>query len=226
MRGDIMEFEIDVLPASERYVEMLEYLPFIAVALENNGIKPSNSGRVIIVDRHTVQFKGVEVRFLRRQDAVFHYQGNIEWDIGVTQASFKLPIEADLSALANGKVMVRVHLRVAKLIPQAITDRIKLKVMSLSGPAVQQKLLDYFDRLTKVNSPARGVDGLKELILIDGYNLLGASGGGTLTEPGDAEPISDQILLLITLAIWFVIVPLSYAGVHLWRKIMTRRSSR
>ncbi|MGB7542560.1 MAG: hypothetical protein WA373_14980 [Burkholderiales bacterium] len=218
----VLEFDIPVSPGAARYTDLLAYPPFLAVALDNNGIRPSNSGRVVIVDRQTLQFRNARVKFLGRQGAVFQYEGKIEWDIGVTQARFTLPVEADLSALASGKVTVRVRLPMAKLFPQTLTDRIRLKVQSLAGPEVQKRMLDYLDAVAKKAPPGRGVDGLFEPILADAYNLSLGRSDAAGREPGDAEPLSDQLLFFATLAIWLVIVPLALLGRKLWRKYRRR----
>jgi hypothetical protein len=42
-------------------------------------------------------------------------------------------------------------------------------------------------------------------------------------EPGDAEPIADQWMLLATLAIWLFIVPGFFVARTVWRKTKAHR---
>src|SRR5450759_2207347 len=214
--ANVVSFEIAVIPNVNRYLELLAYPAYVAVALENNGLNPINSSRVIIRDGQTLQFRNVVVRYLERKDAVYRYEALIEWELGVTQASFKMPIEIDVAAISKDSISVRVYPPLAKLFPEELVDLIRIMVQSIATPEAQKKMLDYLDELAKKQRAESGVYGLIEQIMIHAYNQTAGSPSASVgREPGDAEPLSDQVLLLITLMIW-VVAPLTLLGWRYW----------
>ncbi len=214
---EAIHFDLEVLPDAKRYVELAAYPSYLAAALQNNGFASSQSGRVIIEDGRTLRFKNAVVTFVRQDKAVFHYNATVEWSIGIAQSKFELPVEADLSRVGEGKVAIRVYPPLAKLFPEELMDKIRLKVQSVANLAVQQRMLEYFDGLPGSKEGRLDTARMFERILIDAYNLPavapGLVGAG---EPGDALPLSDQVLLLITLMIW-VVAPLAWLGWRYWR---------
>jgi len=213
---DAMSLEIPVLPEAQRHVVLLEYPPYLALALDNIGVKLIGSGKISILDANSLRYRGMVLRYVHRNGSVYSYEASLNWGIGT------LAIEADISGLDKGKIGVRVFLPAAKLLPQDVTDRIQLKIRSLADLAVQRKILGYFDDLKKKSGPSSGMDTIFNLILVQAYNNQASIGSFASREPGDAEPLSDQLLLLITLAIWLVIVPIVAAGQYLWRKYRRR----
>lgn len=226
-RGDAIAFEVAVLPDAQRHIELLTYPAYLAVALENNGLSPSMSSRIIIQDGKALQIKNAVLRYSGKKGTTYIYDASVTWSIGVGETSFKIPVEVDTSAMQNGKMRVLVHLSLAKYFPQDLIDRISLKINTLADMSVQKKMIDYLDRLAEKRGLERGMEGTIELIMIEAYNRQSATGGAAAgREPGDAEPLSDQLLLLITLVIWLVIVPLAILGQYLWRKLKERRAAR
>lgn len=219
---DPLRFDIQVIPGAERYLDFLAYPAYLAVALENNGVKPSNSGRVTIVDGKTLRFKSALLQFTEKKGTTYKYQSSLEWDIGPTQVKFKVPAEIDTASLSSGKISVRIYPPFAKLFPQALVERVNLKVQALTDVNVQKKMLSYFDGLAKNQPAGWGVDGMLSQILVQAYNTGDTQNVNCISrEPGDAEPLSDQVLFLATLIIWLVIVPL---GIYLWRFFKRRRT--
>lgn len=221
---DAVCFELDVLPEAKRYAELAAYPSYLAVALKNNGLRPSESGLLIIEDRRTLRFKNAELTFLRQEKGVFHYRATVEWSIGIAQSKFEIPVQADLSRLGDGKAVVRVYPPLAQVFPDQLNDKVRLKIQSLASPAVQKRMLGYFDGLPGSKGAHLDTGLMFERILLDAYNLAavapGLAGG---REPGDAEPIADQWMLFATLAIWLLIVPAFYA-VRAWRRKRRRET--
>ena len=211
-----IQFEITVLPCAKRHVDVLAYPPYLAVALMNNGINPGNWGNVTILDRNTLQlqFMNAVVRFVERKGSLFIYKSSLEWNIGPVRKSFKLLSEVDIAAVEKGKVVIRVFPPLATIFPDVLTKRIRGKIQSLANEGTQKVMLNYFDDLEKKRSEGSGDAGTIELILRQAYNLH----KWTKREPGDAEPLSDQVLLLATLTIWFIIVPVSLLVIYIWRR--------
>jgi len=213
-----LQFVIPVVPGVDRHLELLAYPPYLAVALENNGITLSNLSRVTIVDAHTVQFKNAFLRFSEKKGSRFYYQAKIELEIVNVKTAFNLRTEIDTSEIGKSMVTVRIYTPVARLLPELVVEKIKKKIQSLTGEAVQKKMLVYFTDLEKKRPQGSGIAGALELILIQGYNTSSSMRLGEGPEPGDAETFSDQILFLATLAIWFIIVPLAALFFYIWRR--------
>jgi len=219
-----LQFIIPVLPEAERYLDLLAYPPYLAVALENNGIAPSNLSRVVIVDAHTLQFKNAFLRFSEKKGSRYFYQAKMELEIANVKTGFNLQTEIDTSQIKKGTVTIRIYTSMAGLLPKPLVDKIEIKIKSLTGEVVQKKMLTYFDDLEKRRSHGSGIAGTLELILIQGYNTSSSAKLGEGREPGDAEPLSDQILFLATLVIWFIFVPLAILAFYLRRRFKHRRT--
>ena len=212
-------FDLEVLPAASRYVELASYPAYLLVALQNNGISPSAAGRVVVEDARTLRFKFTELSFVRAANGVFHYKATVGWPVGIVQTKFELPVEADLSKVGEGKVAIRVYPPLAQLFPDELTDKIRLKVQGIATPAAQQRMLAYFDGLPGSKETRMDTARMFERILIDAYNQSAlAPGLAGAREPGDAEPLADQWMLLTTLAIWLVIVPGFFAARAVWKR--------
>jgi hypothetical protein len=218
-KREALRFELDVQSAAQRYVELAKYPSYLAVVLHNNGFNPSQSSRIIIENGRTLHFRNAVVRFVREEKGVFHYNAVVEWSIGIAESKFDFPVEADLSGIGQGKVSIRIYPPLAEVFPQELTERIRLKLQSVANAAVQQRILEYLDAATG-GAAGRPLDlpALIERILIDAYNLPAVAPGlAGAREPGDAEPLSDQVLLLITLFIW-VVAPVAWIGWRRWRR--------
>jgi hypothetical protein len=217
-----LDFVISVIPEAMRYVDLLEFPPYLAAALDNNGIRTSNSGRVIIRDRNTLEFKNSVVRFLKRNGERFFYEAAIEWDLAGTQASIKIPVEVDVKDIQKGSLAIHMRPPLAKYLPDALTDKIKLKIASLADESTQARMLDYVAKVAQRTGATQQLrtDRILEQILFDSHNLPMVSAGQcTGREPGDAEPLSDQWMLIAALGIW-VVGPLFWIT---YRRVRQRR---
>ena len=213
--ADELRFELATLPGFERHVRLLERPGYIGVVLENNDLPPSLSSKLVVRDRgREAQAKSGIVRFTGRNGAVYNYEGGVS--LGIGKASITVPASVDVSALASGKTVVVARLPLANLLSDEKRDRIQNKVRALANTAVQQKILDYLDAMSKL----AGADpnALFEAILLDSYNRSGGPAAGR-ADVGDAVPISEQWMLIVTLVIWLILVP---AGLLIY-KLRRRR---
>lgn len=222
---DGIQFEVRTVSGAERYLELLAYPPYLALALENNGIRPSQTSPFIIVDRHTLQFKRIFLQFIERKGALFIYEGKVELKLANMDFSLKTKTTVDTSQISKGLVYINVNTSGAKLIPSAVIEHFRAKIQELANETIQKKLITYFDEIIKQKLPGRGTWGMEEYILIQSYNRMSNAFAGTslIREPGDAEPLSDQVLFLITVAIWFFIVPFVWLTIYFWRRRKRRR---
>lgn len=214
-----LQFEIPIVQGAEKYLDLLGYPAYLVAALENNGIKASNMGRVALIDERTVQFKTVLLHFVEKKGAIYSFKSSLEWDIPLKHLKFDVPVEIDTSSASKGNIRASVFLPLANHFPDALVERVRMKIKILSAPEVQERMLGYFVDLSKKTDPASGLQGLFTKIMLQSYSSTPVEVGGACAprEPGDAESLSDQAYLLATLAIWFIIGPASIAAFVVWR---------
>jgi hypothetical protein len=213
-----LRFEIPTLPGFQRHTGLLERPGYLAVALENVDLPPSSSSKLAVREAgREVQAKSVVIRFTGRKAAAYAYEAGASLGIGSTKVTF--PVTVDLSALASGRVIVVADVPLATLLSDEKRERLQMKVRTLANEPAQQKVLDYLDRLAK-DSELSAATALHEAILLDAYNR---SGGPAMIgrDVGDAVPLSEQWMLIVTLAIWLILFP---AGLVVYR--LRRRSAR
>jgi hypothetical protein len=204
--ADTIRFEVPVLPALARYGELLAYPGYLAIALENVGLSPSVSSKLIVNDRgRELRVRNGVLRYTGRKGAVYAYEAGITVNLAGAR-SLTFPVTIDASGVGAGRLAVTMTPPLANLLPADFTERVRVKTQLIATAASQQKALDYLDGLAKgAPKDAAGVTALFEPILLEAYDKAGGPAGTTAAhEPGDALPLSDQWLLLLTLAIWLV----------------------
>lgn len=218
--GTMVTFEVPVLPESARYVELLTAPSYLALALENNGLNPSLSSRPVIRDRESFQIKTGIVRYTGRRGPVFNYETGINLSFGLGESSFTVRVEVDTSTVQRGIAIIRVFSPLAKLIPHEFTKRVEHKIHMIANLQAQREMLAYFDRLAKEQQDKkRGFDGMLEAIALEAYNRSGWPALATSgRDRGQAEPLSDQVMLLATLAVWLIGFPVFLYVVRTRRK--------
>jgi hypothetical protein len=222
--NNVLVVEVAVLPDAERYLAYLEHPAILVVALQNLGVELTSSGRLTVRDDRTLEFKSSVLQYRARKGGVFSYEAGVNVSLGLANTSFQLPVEIDATALRDGRIMFRAHLDLAKFVPSELTSRIRLKIESVATPQMQVRLIAYLDKITMNGNSS--VDAAFKQVLIDHYNHALTLGAPGAREPGDAEPLSDQMLLFITLVIWLVIVPAVFIGRNQLRRFKKRRAAR
>jgi len=196
-----LRFEIPTLPGFQKHVQLLEYPGYIAVVLENNDMHPSLSSKPLVRERgREVEVKSAVIRFTGRNGSTYSYEAGVS--LGIGKASITFPATVDLSALSSGKTIVSAKLPLATLIPEDKRERINTKARMLASMAAQHKLLDYLDKLPA----SAGSAAVIEAILLDAYNR--SAGPAMRGDVGDAVPLSEQWMLILTLVIWFILFPI------------------
>lgn len=209
---DDIRFEVPVLPRFEQYIELLEQPGILAIALENNDLSPSLSSKLKVEeDGRTLGIRNAALRYTGRKGTLFTYEAVYMLGVGDTKISF--PVAIDTSGLRAGKVSAILSPPLARLVPAELTEKIRLKAVFIANTEAQKKILAYLDRQSK--------HGLERAVLLDAYNR----GGGPMAQMrdvGDALPLSDQWMLILTLAIWLIVAP---AGL-LWYRLRRRHGAR
>jgi len=216
--GGAIKLEISALSGFERHRVLLAQPGYMAIALENNGLSPSLSSRLKVSDvGRSVEMRSAVLGYAGTNGAVYSYEAGIMLGIGDSKLTF--PVVVDTSGLGSGKVTVTLSPPLAGLIPGEITDRIRLKVQMLANPSAQKAMLDYLEGLAKAARPTDDGSSMVEAILLDAYNKGGGPERLGGREAGDAVPLSEQWLLILTLSIWLVIVPVVLVVQRLRRRV-------
>lgn len=215
---DAVSFRIPVLPEIARHLDLLEAPAHLGLALENNGLSPSLSSRLRVLSRESAQIRAGILTYKERRGPLYRYEAGLNLSLGVGEASFTVPVEVDASAVAAGAVTVRIYPPLARLLPQEFIDRVDFKIRSLANVAAQRKMLAYLDRLAgEQRAKGRDREGLLEAIAFEAYNRAPAAAAAG-PDAGRAEPLSDQVMLLLTLAIWLAGFPILLLVVRMRRK--------
>jgi hypothetical protein len=216
--------DIAILPGYSKYIDLFETPPFLFVALDNIGASPLGGGRITILDGGRFRYRIAEASYVGRTGTTFHYEGRIEWNLAVTSAAISVDVELDAAELARGRLGLKASFPMASLLPEELMHRIRAKLAVAGDATRQQKLLEYLDRLDAETAKGTGLKlRLREAILVDMHNQSVAL-GRPVAEPGDAELVSDQALLLASLGIWIVGIPA--AAFLRWRQVHRRREPR
>lgn len=215
-QGSEIRFEISTVPGLERHLALLEHPGYLAIALETNGLSPSLSSKLVVRDQgREMEARNAVLRYAGRQGSRYTYEVGLAVGIGNARPSVTFPVIVELSSAVPGKAVVLAKLPLAALLPSGVNDRIQMKMQMVANPAAQKKVVDYLDRLAKATPQAAGPTALFEAILVDAYNRSG-SPGAAAGDVGEALPLSEQWMLILTLLIWAVAVPAAYI-VH-WRR--------
>ncbi len=228
---DAITFEISILPEARRHIELLEYPPYLAVALENIGMQLTSS-KVTILDASSLQYKTAVLRFVGRKGPIYAYEVSGDWGVGLLRINLQMPFEADISTLDSGKVSIRMYPPSPDLIPLGLRNLIRLKAQSLADIVLQKNGLDYFDSLQQKRTPGSPIDEVFNRILVQAYNSRGGFiDSAAARKSRTAEPdeilvrVSDQFLLLVTLIFWLVSVRLLAMVLYLRGKRGQRRAA-
>lgn len=218
-----IEAAIPVRPAFAEYTDLLAAPSYMLVALDNARASPLSGGRVVIQDVASFRYRIIEGRFTGRQGSVYRYEGKLEWNLAVTTAALTAAVEIDTTRLVDGTVSLRASFPLASLLPAELSERIQTKLALIGDLKRQDQLLAYLAGVRKrMDAAAAAKPTMGELILIDAHNQSMAL-GSSVREPGDAELLSDQVLLIITLLIWLVAVP---AAIVMRRRYLAKNAKR
>jgi hypothetical protein len=217
--ANAVRFNIPVVPEAAKHLEILTVPGYLALALENNGFHPSVSSRLIVKDRESFQIRVGFVRYKGRKGDLYSYDTGVNLSLGVTDTEITVPVEVDTSSVSTGTLSVRAYPPLASFLPNEFLERVQLKISLLANLSSQRTMLAYFDRLAKEQqAKGRGFEGMLEAIALEAYNNSSGPGAGPRRDRGAAEPLSDQIILLATLAIWLIGFPIFLLFVRRRRK--------
>jgi len=217
-----IRIEIPVQPELSRYKDLLESPGYFGVALETNGLSPSISSKLEVRDfGRILKVRNGEMRFIDKKGTIYKYEASIYVNLGVSTSKLAFPVVVDIEQIALGKLAVTATPPLANLFPVELIDRIRYKASMVASASAQKIMIEYLDALAKSASGNKAsASSLIESILIDAYNKGGGVSAFAARDVGEAVPLTDQWLLILTLLIWLIGVSayLLFLRVKLHRK--------
>ena len=130
-----IEAVVPVRPEFAKYRDLFAAPSYALVALDNIRASPLSGGRITIQDAVSFRYRVVEARFTGRKDAVYRYEGKIEWVLAVTTAALSGLMELDTARLAEGTVALKVSFPLVGLLPEELVERIRAKLALIGAGA-------------------------------------------------------------------------------------------
>ena len=113
-----IRIEIPVVPALERYADLLALPGFFGVALENNGLSPITSSKLQVKERgRALEIRNATLRYASKKGAIYTYEAALMLNLGVSESKLAFPVIVDLTQLSSGKVVVTAMPPLASLLP-------------------------------------------------------------------------------------------------------------
>jgi hypothetical protein len=203
--GNALVFRLPVVPQAARHLDMLSVPSYLALALETNGLGPSLSSRMTLRDAGTFEIRTASVRYVDRAGPVFRYEGRLALAVSGAGPSLTVPVEVDTAGVQGGNIVVRVTVPLSGMIPAELLDRIEQKLRLMADLDAQRRTLEYLDEVT-ARTTDRSPAAVLQRIVFDAYNR-GPEAAVAGPDVGGAEPLREQIALIVTLAVWGVGVP-------------------
>jgi hypothetical protein len=202
-----LTFRLPALPEIKRHLFLLENPSFLVLVLENNGMGLSLSTKPVIRGRTNFEIRNLAVRYDGKSGAVYRYVATLKLSLAGVATEVTVPAEVDVSGLGEGSITIKARPPMAGVIPAALLDRVNFKLRLIADLSRQRELLKYLDGLPQA-AGGSGVDPRFEAILTEAYNR-----GTVMIVPardnGEAIPLSEQLALIVTIAIWLVAAPLA-----------------
>ncbi len=217
-------FKLPVLPDMQRHLYLLENPAYLALALENNGMSPSLSSRILIKDRTAFEIRNLAVRFSGKTGSIYRYDAQLKFAIAGVESELAVPAEVDVAELGTGHITVKAHPPLAGAIPSFVLERVDFKLKLIADLSRQRDVVAYLDGLPQQPPAAGALSPRFEAIITEAYNR---SGSVTVMakDTGEATPLSEQIGLIVTMAIWLIAVPIVVALRYRrnWRRMRAQR---
>lgn len=200
----ILRFNIPVITGAERFVDTLEYPAYIAIALQNNGIRPGMPYEVKIKDHQTFEIKGIEFKFIKKDENLFFYQAKISGFPGNAVPIVDLII--DTSMIHNGVITLSASSSIVKILPLRLRDMIKAKVQQISDEHNQKKIVEYFNKLSSTGYGHNKIQVILEGIMIDAYNMHINLDGQLYKADTELSELNYYSVFIYVLVVFLIII--------------------
>lgn len=205
--GKDLVFKLPVLPELQRHLYLLENPAYLALVLENNGMSPSLSSKPVLHNRSSFEIRNLAVQFTGKSASVYRYSASLKLSLAGVATEVVVPAEVDLSALGSGSLTIKAYPPMAGAIPSFLLEKVDFKLKLIADLARQREIISYLDALPQKPPAAGALDPRLEAIITEAYNR-GTMAVASSKNAGEATPLSEQIGLILTLAIWLVGLPI------------------
>ena len=205
--GKDLVFKLPVLPELQRHLYLLENPAYLALVLENNGMSPSLSSKPVIKSRADFEIRNLAVQFSGKSGSVFRYSARIKLSLAGVATEVVVPAEIDLSMLSSGSLTIKAYPPMAGAIPSFLLEKVDFKLKLIADLARQREIISYLDGLPQKPPAAGALDPRLEAIITEAYNRSSLTVVANKIA-GEATPLSEQIGLILTIAIWLIGLPI------------------
>ncbi|GEM_PF-2113420 len=203
----VLAFKLSVLPEMQRHLYLFENPAYLALVLENNGMSPSLSSKLMIKDRAGFEIRNLAVRFAGKSGSLYRYEAELKLSLAGVATEIKVPAEVNVAELAAGVVTVTAHPPLAGAIPAFLLERVDFKLKLMADLSRQREILRYLDALPQKPPAAGPLDPRLEAIITEAYNRSSPTLVSGNKDTGEATPLSEQIWLILTITIWLIALP-------------------
>lgn len=205
--GKDLVFKLPVVPELQRHLYLFENPAYLALVLENNGMSPSLSSKPVIHNRASFEIRNLSVQFSGKTGLVYRYTAGLKLSLAGVVTEVVVPAEVDFSTLGSGSLTIKAYPPMAGAIPSFLLEKVDFKLKLIADLARQREIVSYLDGLPQKPPAAGALDPRLEAIITEAYNR-GTMAVASSKNAGEATPLSEQIGLILTLAIWLVGLPI------------------
>jgi hypothetical protein len=191
---NVTTFSIPVLSETADFLYLLEYPPYLAVAMENNGIIIKKYSKITINDEHSLDLMGITISYINRSDSLFFYQINYGWDKLYNNFFQKILLEIDTSDPDQWVIRLSIPALFMKILPNDFYNKLKMKAQTIASLDNQKQMINYFNKINSTQEQANEPSKMLEAILINGYNLCSLDKNRDVS---DTVPNVNLLLLFI-----------------------------
>lgn len=202
-----IKFELSVSPELSVYADTLLVSPaYAAIALQNAGLPVSLSQPLKIISRQSFQIGPGKVGFQKKSANIYYYSVSLALPLG---KELSIPVEIDVIELKKGHISIVAYPPFSGLIPEDVLIRVESKLQILTNINAQRQLSVYLAAKSGGKNNPEAMLKLMDAIVFDAINNSSQIPGlQNSRQEGVAEPLKDQLLLIVSVLIWLLGFPL------------------
>lgn len=204
----VLLYNIPVVSEAGRFIDILEYPTYVAIALQNNGIRVAELYEVKIGNYRNFAIKGTEFNFIKRDGGNFYYQVQLGRNIASRMLLPMVDVAVNTSELSNGIVVFRVASPIVNVLPESVKDIIKGKINDLASVDNQKKVLKYFEKLSNSGFRDNEIQNIVDGIMVDAYNAHVNESGIIYMEGIVPSPMYQYSTLIYIVTAFIIIIPI------------------
>jgi hypothetical protein len=215
--------ELTIASAFSQYADTLFESPaYAALAFQNSGMPISLSRPMKILSPKELQIGSDRLIFESKKGNIYIYKITVGLPFG---REIAIPVQVEVTNTEGSKLSIRAYPLGSELVPQNLIIKIESKLQSLANINAQKNLIDYLAARTKGRLDSSETKSqLFSQITFDAINQMNLSSASPRNggDVGQAESLSNQLPLIIAIAIWMIGLPI---GLYLIRRYRLRNTN-